>query len=144
MKKKMSFTFIELLLSITCIIVIGLLIIPFISRVFILTEKKVFTEYIEIINEKTLKKVKESKKDFNTCYIYDISKDLDLKRNDSFKGYTVYYNGDVYLFIQNESYYLSGLKYTNKDTTNKNLKESKNNIEVNVEGLDCQHNEYIS
>ncbi|MBQ7241042.1 MAG: type II secretion system protein [Bacilli bacterium] len=144
MKKKMNFTFIELLLSITCIIVIGLLIIPFISRVFILTEKKVFTEYIEIINEKTLKKVKESKKDFNTCYIYDISKDLDLKRNDSFKGYTVYYNGDVYLFIQNESYYLSGLKYINKDTTNKNLKESKNNIEVKVEGLDCQHNEYIS
>lgn len=144
MKKKMSFTFIELLLSITCIIVLGLLIIPFISRVFILTEKKVFTEYIEIINEKTLKKVKESKKDFNTCYIYDISKDLDLKRNDSFKGYTVYYNGDIYLFIKNDSYYLSGLKYTNKDTTNKNLKESKNNIEVNVEGLDCQHNEYIS
>ena len=144
MKKKMSFTFIELLLSITCIIVLGLLIIPFISRVFILTEKKVFTEYIEIINEKTLKKAKESKKDFNTCYIYDISKDLDLKRNDSFKGYTVYYNGDIYLFIKNDSYYLSGLKYTNKDTTNKNLKESKNNIEVNVEGLDCQHNEYIS
>ena len=144
MKKKMSFTFIELLLSITCIIVLGLLIIPFISRVFILTEKKVFTEYIEIINEKTLKKVKESKKDFNTCYIYDIRKDLDLKRNDSFKGYTVYYNGDIYLFIKNDSYYLSGLKYTNKDTTNKNLKESKNNIEVKVEGLDCQHNEYIS
>ena len=144
MKKKTSFTFIELVLSIACIIILGILIIPFISRIFIITEKKVFTEYIEIINEKTLEKVKESNKDFNTCYIYDISKDLDLKRNDSFKGYTVYYNGDVYLFIQNESFYLSGLKYTNKDTTNNNLKESKNNTNIQVEGLDCQNNEYIS
>ena len=44
MKKDVKFTLLELFMSIACIIIISLVIIPFVSNIFKITEKKEFIE----------------------------------------------------------------------------------------------------
>lgn len=147
MKKDVKFTLLELLLSIICIIIISLVIIPFVSNIFNVTEKKVFIEFADSVYQRTSEKSNTINKEIDTCYIYDINKDLDFDYLGSFEGYSVVKDKDIYLFIHNQEYMLINHKYISKINSDKSIKEFNENeykLISFLSSINCQNSEYIT
>ena len=147
MKKDVKFTLLELFMSIACIIIISLVIIPFVSNIFKITEKKVFIEFADSVYQKTLEKSNNIKKENGTCYIYDINKDLEYNDLGSFEGYSIVKENNIYLAIHNQEYMLAVYKYISKANANDSMKNFDSNnfiIEDILSNLNCQNNEYMS
>lgn len=146
--KSVSFTLLELFLSIGSIIIIALMIIPFINRVFTITEKKVFVEFADLVYKNTVDDYINKDTDPNTCYVYDLKKDLNLDDLGSFEGYSIVKDNIVYLSIHNKDFAVSNIEYINKSFTDKYLEKFNNNNNFNVSDLltlnECQNSEYIS
>ena len=146
-KKDIKFTLFELFLSITCIIIIALLIIPFVDKLFEATQEKVFIEFTENLYQKTKANSKSIAKENNTCYIYDINKDFDYNNLGSFEGYSIVKNNIIYLYIHNQNYMLNNNGYNSKNSIKDSIVEydsDKYNIDDFLLSINCQNNEYIS
>lgn len=145
--KSVSFTLLELILSIGSIIIIALMIIPFIANIFNVTEKKIFVEFADLVNKETLKKYNNLVVDKETCYVFDITKDLELDELGSFEGYSIVKDNHVYLSIHNKDYKVSNMEYYDKEYTNEFIVNYDNNnyiIEEILSNIDCQTSEYMT
>ena len=146
MNKDIKFTLLELILSIACIIVISLIIIPFVSNIFKVTEKKVFIEFADSVYQRTLDKSNSLKKEEDVCYIYDITRDLGFDDLGTFEGYSIVKNDSVYLSIHNQIYMLDNYKYISKNNADDEMKEY-NSDEFGLDDflldIDCQNSEYM-
>jgi hypothetical protein len=147
MKKDLKFTLLELVLSITCIIVIALIIIPFVSNIFKVTEKKVFIEFADSVYQKTLDLSNNLNKEEDVCYIYDITKDFNYDNLGTFEGYSIVKNDSIYLSIHNQVFMLDDYEYISKNDVDYVTKEY-NSLEFGLDdfllNINCQNSEYMS
>jgi hypothetical protein len=145
--KNIKFTILELFVSIACIVIISLLIIPFVSRIFTVTEKKVFVEFAKSVYQKTIDDAKNYEKEDDFCYIYDIKKDLKFDELGSFEGYSIVKDNSVYLFIHNQYYSVTNFKYSDIKLSMNDIKDYNSdtfNLEDFVNSINCKNSEYIS
>ncbi len=147
MKKDLKFTLLELVLSITCIIVIALIIIPFVSNIFNVTEKKVFIEFADSVYQRTLENSNNLNKEEGTCYVYNITEDLNYDELGTFEGYSIVKDNSVYLTIHNQEYMLDNYKYVSKTDADDSMKDFDSNhfiIKDILSNMNCQNSEYMS
>ncbi len=147
MKKDIKFTLLELILSVICIIVISLIIIPFVSNIFKVTEKKVFIEFADSVYQKTLDLSNNLNKEEDVCYIYDITKDFNYDNLGTFEGYSIVKNDSIYLSIHNQVFMLDDYEYISKNDVDYVTKEY-NSLEFGLDdfllNINCQNSEYMS
>lgn len=139
---KKEFTIKDLILSITLTVCIGLIIIPFVNKLFKFSENKVFEEMLNNINDKTVedynKYFKESTYD---CVIYNINEDLVFDDLGTYTGYSIVKNGSVYLSVHNKDISVNNVLFVNKNTIMDNSEKYNGedfNIEDIVNKLECK------
>lgn len=111
-----KFTLVELLLSLVLVVIIGLLIIPSVNKIFMITRSKAYEEMVNNFYSKTYDDYEKNyKNDTSDCVVYDISKDLGFDNIGTFAGYTIVKDNKVYMSIYNRFLILRNVPFTNKD-----------------------------
>jgi len=128
-KKKFSlkkwlkgFTLVELLAVIVILAIIMIIAIPNVLDTMNRARRKTFIEYVLKVSNSTedeYMKEQFTSGNINTCFVYDITKDLSLPSTGDYKGYTIVNNENdnhvIYITLYDKEFMVYGVKNSQID-----------------------------